>query len=239
MSTELLIIPDKPDIERDSIAKAWMDAGGTVQRIGKFWIKPKTQGFTVSLYGFDSFCLVLAQILKLTLSMVQDDWIAALPYPYLKRNIQISSIKEINSSSFPLFVKPVIPKLFKAEIFKDLPAFKDSIQNLQEDNLLICSEIIQVSKEVRCFILHQEIMAISYYEGSGSLEEPTAFVLEFLSKNILKFPNTFVLDLGFNEMDGWFIVEFNSTWGAGLNGCSPQAVVPCIRAASNASTNPM
>ena len=34
MRNEILLIPDKPDIERDSVAKTWIDKGGEVLRIG-------------------------------------------------------------------------------------------------------------------------------------------------------------------------------------------------------------
>jgi hypothetical protein len=32
----------------------------------------------------------------------------------------------------------------------------------------------------------------------------------------------------------WAVVEFNATWGAGLNGCAADDVVACIAAASSA-----
>jgi len=48
----------------------------------------------------------------------------------------------------------------------------------------------------------------------------------------LDLPTTFVLDLGYNEKLGWFVIEFNSSWGAGLNFCKPEKVVECIRAAA-------
>jgi len=40
------------------------------------------------------------------------------------------------------------------------------------------------------------------------------------------------LDLGFNEKDGWFILEFNSSWGAGLNSCNAQKVIDYIHIAT-------
>ena len=76
MKDELLLIPDKADIERDGIAKAKEEHGGIVKRIGKFWVKPETNGKRIALYGYDSFCLVLAQILELEMCMPKDEWIA-------------------------------------------------------------------------------------------------------------------------------------------------------------------
>ena len=37
MINEILLIADKPDIERDAIAKSWLQNGGEIKRIGKFW----------------------------------------------------------------------------------------------------------------------------------------------------------------------------------------------------------
>lgn len=54
MKNELLLIPDKPDIERDAIAKIWEEQGGEVQRIAKFWIKPAVGDKRVSIYGYDN-----------------------------------------------------------------------------------------------------------------------------------------------------------------------------------------
>jgi hypothetical protein len=38
----------------------------------------------------------------------------------------------------------------------------------------------------------------------------------------------YVVDIGYNTEKGWFIIEFNACWGAGLNGCSPEKVIDCI-----------
>jgi hypothetical protein len=35
-----LLISDKPDLERDSVAEAFAERGGAVHRIGRFWDPP-------------------------------------------------------------------------------------------------------------------------------------------------------------------------------------------------------
>jgi hypothetical protein len=47
----------------------------------------------------------------------------------------------------------------------------------------------------------------------------------------MSLPRTVVLDIGLQER-GWSVIEFNGTWGAGLNGCDPEKVLPAILAAS-------
>jgi hypothetical protein len=232
MQNELLLIPDKPDLERDALAKSWEVAGGEVMRIGKFWIKPDVGNKRVSIYGYDSFCLVLAQILGVEMEMVKDEWIAELPLDYLKRRILIKPISQLEEIEFPKFIKPVTPKLFKAEVFNTTKELKTKIEGIDEKEALICSDPILVSKEVRSFILNREIKDLAYYEGSGTLDAPRKFIEDFLANSKLELPRTFVLDVGFNEKDGWFVIEFNSSWGAGLNFCEPNKVMECIREAA-------
>ena len=45
-------------------------------------------------------------------------------------------------------------------------------------------------------------------------------------------PKSYVLDIGYNKANGWFIIEFNASWGAGLNGCQAEKVIECIRTAT-------
>ena len=92
MEKELLLIPDKADIERDTLADIWKREGGEVLRIGKFWIRPEVGDNSVSIYGHDSFCLVLAQVLGLEMEIVRDELIAEVPEKYLKRKIEAINI---------------------------------------------------------------------------------------------------------------------------------------------------
>jgi hypothetical protein len=64
-----LLIPEKADIERDAVATIWADAGGNVMRLGRFWDPPESLiPSQVTLYGNDTFCLVLEQKLGLSLT---------------------------------------------------------------------------------------------------------------------------------------------------------------------------
>jgi len=233
MKNELLLIPDKADVERDTLAEIWKDRGGTVKRIGKFWVKPDVGNKQVSLYGNDSFCLVLAQILEIDLIMPKDEVIAEIAKEFVKRKIVLQTIKEITSLQFPIFVKPVTPKLFKAAVYQNEKELRSKIQDIETEELLICSEIIIIEKEVRAFILNKEVQDLAFYEGSGAIEIPRVFIENFLNTTAIPLPKTYVLDIGYNEKDQWFIIEFNASWGAGLNFCKPEKVIDCIRVAAN------
>lgn len=232
MKDEILLIPDKPDIERDKLAEEWVKQKGEVRKIGKFWIKPEIDNQRISIYGYDTFCLVLAQILELDLISVKDEEIAKVEEEYLKRKVTIKTLAGLDSEIFPKFIKPVIPKLFKAQVFQSKEDFSVKIKNIEEHQKLICSEIVMVEHEVRAFILDREIIELAFYEGIGKIDEAKSFIESFLKSTKLKLPKTFVIDIGYNEINKWFIIEFNSTWGAGLNFCKPSKVIQCIREAT-------
>lgn len=235
MNDSILLIPDKEDIERDALAAAWEARGGSVQRIGKFWLKPETGTKQVSLYGWDTFCLVLAQVLDLELISPKDEMIAELSENYLKRTVRICTIAEMDTITFPKFFKPVKPKLFVAEVFDTLERLLEKVEDLEADERMICSDIIAIEQEVRVFVLDRNIQDLAFYEGAGELAAPRAFVQSFLENCHLDLPKTFVLDLAYNPKDDWFIIEFNASWGAGLNHCKADKILPCIQAATSTS----
>jgi hypothetical protein len=233
----ILIIPDKPDKESDALAKVWESKYGEVMRVGKFWIKPETKGKKVALYGYDSFCLVLAQILNLDMISPKDEWIALLEKQWINRKIDIKEIRQIDEIIFPKFIKPTIPKLFKGQIYASKIELSEAITDIKEDEKLIISTILAVDKEVRVFVLDKKIQDLAFYEGEGELEDAQIFATNFLKNTDLDLPKTFVMDLGYNKNEGWFIVEFNSSWGAGLNFCKPEKVIDCIKEATKNLTN--
>jgi hypothetical protein len=184
---------------------------------------------TVRLYGNDTFCLVLAQKFDLELVSPADDLMASLPERFLKRKLEIVSLGFIAQHHFPVFIKPVIPKLFRAGVYHTLAELQKEVAGLANDTRLIVSEIVDFSAEARSFVLNGEVKACAIYEGSADCEQALAFVQEITKSVAL--PVTCVLDVGFIADRGFAFIEANAAWGAGLNGCDPNGVVPCIEAA--------
>jgi len=232
MQNDLLIIPEKNDTERESLAAAWIKKGGQVLRLGKFWLKPEVGGKNVSIYGNDTFALVLAQLLDIELISPRDEQIADFSTAFVKRKISIKTIGTALELSFPIFVKPVIPKQFSSKIYSTLESLKSETLGLEEYEKIICSEIVIIDKEVRAFILGNSVADLAYYEGEGELSSPRDFLLKFMKTYETQLPQTYVIDLGWNAIIGWFIIEMNASWGAGLNNCQPERVIECIKFAS-------
>jgi hypothetical protein len=109
----------------------------------------------------------------------------------------------------------MVLKLFRAKIYASKSELNIETKGIKPKEGIILSETIAVEKEVRAFVLDEKVKSISFYEGEGNLNKPKDFLNRFLSQTKIDLPRTFVLDAGFNETDGWFILEFNASWGAG------------------------
>ena len=233
MINEILLISDKADIERDSIAESWKNNGGEIKRIGKFWEQPNIdQEKRITIYGIDTFSLVLAQVLGIKLIEPKDELISELDFKWIKRKIEILEITGIDKSLFPIFIKPVKPKTFKSSVYNDFDSFIKETTGIELNEQVIKSNIIKIESEVRAFILNNKILDMAIYEGNSDLESAKEFLTDFLQNHLIHLPKSYVIDLGFNQKDRWFVIEFNSSWGAGLNSCNPNKVIAGIREAT-------
>jgi hypothetical protein len=223
-----LVIPDKADVERDRIADVWIEGGGTVERLARFWAPPPIAKETVRIYGPDTFALVVAQKLGVELISPADDLLRKAPGPILRRDVVVAALKD--ARTFPAFVKPLVPKTFRAKIYETKEALDAECAGLSPETLVFISEIVDIEGEARFFALDGRIETGALYEGTGDLVEAARAAAEIA--HALPIPKTCVLDLALIRDRGWALLEFNASWGAGLNGCDPRKVAPCIAAAT-------
>ena len=228
-----LLIPAKSDVERDRVAQAWEAAGGRVQRVEKFWVKPDlADNEAVAIYGNDTFAQVLAQVLGLKLLSPDDALIGRISKEWTKRTILQRELAELVERDFPLFVKPVIPKQFAAAVYQSLSELQAATLDLPGKEVVLTSEKVEISAEARFFVLDGAIQASALYEGEGDLTDGESLVSGFARAHLGELPRTYVVDLAFNPDLGWLLLEFNASWGAGLNGCDANLVLPCIQYAT-------
>jgi hypothetical protein len=228
----VLLIPDKPDPERDAVATAWETAGGSVLRVGRFWEPPEVDRAHVRVYGNDTFCLVLAEKLALHLVSPSDRILESAPETLLHRDLRITPLGTLGGAAFPAFVKPVMPKQFKSTVYASKETLKAETLGLGPEVEVIVSEVVTFVAEARAFVLDASIKTCTIYEGSANAEEAARFAAQVAQT--LELPRTCVVDVGLLPDGRWALVECNATWGAGLNGCSASCVVDCIAAASSA-----
>lgn len=226
----ILAIPEKPDTERDAVADAWRRRGGTVTRIGRFWDPPPLERRAVKLYGRETFCLVLAQKLDLELVSPADDLILSAPEEVLRREIRRVRLGDLRREMLPAFAKSLAPKQFAAGVYPDLEALLQATAGLSPDDELILSEPVGFVAEARAFVLDGTVRAFGMYEGEDGVGHATRFAQRVVDS--VRLPTTAVVDVGLLADGDWALIEFNAVWGAGLNGCDPDSVVPCIREAT-------
>jgi hypothetical protein len=222
----LLLIPEKSDTERNAVAEVWQAQGGEVLPLGRFWAPPALNHSRVRLYGNDTFCLVLAQKLELELLSPPDDLLLQVNPLWLKRKVELYSLAQAFQLDYPQFIKPLIPKQFRAAIYSQPEELSKECEGLGVETQVLVSEIVEFTAEARAFLLDGRIETCAVYEGEAEVKEAFAFVSGFAQANQL--PKTCVIDVGYQPSKGWALVEANATWGAGLNGCDPFGAARCI-----------
>ena len=225
-----LLISDKPDVERDSVAKAFARYGGAVHRIARFWEPPALDPRSVRVYGADSFCLVLQQKLGFSLCSPDDELLLQVPSASLKRQIKRQSLGDVAAIAFPSFVKPVVPKQFRGAVYQSSDELTDGCRGLSSETAIFVSEPVTFAAEARTFVWEGQVLDSAVYEGGEKAVDAETFVTALT--RAMSLPRTVVVDVGFIDGRGWGVIEFNAAWGAGLNGCDPDKVLPAIVAAS-------
>lgn len=228
-----LLISDKPDPERDALAKSFARHGGEVHRLGRFWDPPSFDPATVRVYGADSFCLVLQQKLGFVLCSPADDFLLHVPAQFLQRRLEKRTLAEAESSLLPAFVKPVTPKQFRGAVYISANKLAEECRGLPPDTAVFVAEPVTLTAEVRSFVMNGRVLDAAIYEGSAEIANATKFVTELT--RVLLLPRAVVVDVGLIAGRGWAVIEFNAAWGAGLNGCDPEKVLPAVVAASGAA----
>lgn len=225
-----LLIPEKKDIEFDQVIAAWVERGGIVKRLGKYWTKDESlTNQPIAIYGNQTFALVLAQIYDVQLLSPDDALIARLDAKWTKRCITIKQVSQLSGIDFPVFIKPVIPKLFLADIFYNLIGFRQVTKGLQDNDEILVSNIVDnIQAEARSYIMDGEIKDLALYEGFVDLATGEEFLISFIKNNRNNLPKVVVIDIAYAEQTGWFVLEFNACWGAGLNNCKAEKIIDCI-----------
>ena len=224
------MIPEKTDVEFEQVFATWTKRGGQIKRLGKYWIKDEALAKQpIAIYGNQAFAFVLAQIYNVELLSPDDALIARLENKWIKRTVQLIQIGQLNEMDFPVFIKPVIPKIFMAGVFKTHAAFKQITNGLPDNEEILVSTVVEeITAEARSYVMNGIVQDIAFYEGSGDLNGGKTFVEDFMNSHAAALPHVVVVDIAYSAQTGWFVLEFNACWGAGLNNCNAEKVIDCI-----------
>jgi len=230
MGNTILLIPQKTDHESEQVLRAWINKKGELKKLGKYWIKDENLiARNIAIYGNQTFALVLAQVYNVELISPDDKMIATLNKIWTKREITIKTIADINEHNFPVFIKPIIPKSFVASIFYSLEDFERATKGLEKTEGLIISSIMEeITAEARGYLKNGQVKDLALYEGNADIEEGALFLQDFADKHLELLPKVVVIDIAYSRKLGWFVLELNACWGAGLNNCDAEKVIDCI-----------
>ena len=204
--------------------------GGVVHRIGRFWDPTIFEPSSVRVYGPDSFCLVLQQKLGFQLCSPDDDLLLRVPAKFLQRKLERRTLGEAAAGTFPVFIKPVMPKQFRGAVYQSSIALAEECRGLTPETAVFVAELVQFTCEVRSFVLDGRVLDAAVYEDTADVADAIQFIAALTQAMTL--PRTVVVDVGYVAGRGWAVIEFNAAWGAGLNGCDPGKVWPAVVAAS-------
>src|SRR6478735_8170342 len=139
----ILLIPEKTDVEFDQVITAYTKRGGRIKRLGKYWIKDEELAAEqIAIYGNQAFALVLAQLYELELLSPDDTLITRLEHTWTKRTVELKQLGGIKETDFPVFIKPVIPKMFLAGVFQNITDLKKATEGLPDTEEILVSTII-------------------------------------------------------------------------------------------------
>lgn len=226
----VLLVSEKLDAESDEVVEAWRKKGGEVKHLGKYWIKEDNLAVKkIAIYGNQTFALILAQLYGKDLLSPDDALIARLDQKWTKRNIKLLQIRDLTENAFPLFVKPLVPKLFPASLFNTKNNFDHVVDQLQGTENILASEIVDdIEAEARGYVMDGLCKDFAFYEGFADINTGVNFLNEFLTDHKYQLPKVVVIDVAYSQRIGWFILEFNACWGSGLNNCHAEKVIECI-----------
>jgi hypothetical protein len=208
-----------------------LNAGGTVERLDRFWEpSARLDRERVRLYGNDTFCLVVAEKLQLSLVSPDERILTAAPEFLARRKVRLERLGALAVGDFPIFAKPIVPKQFRAAVYSSLAELENECRGLDADTEILVSGILTLRAEARAFALDSIIRTVGVYEGVANPDHAAKFAERVV--NALDLPRTCVVDVGLLSDGTWVFIEANATWGAGLNGCEASAAVPCIAAAT-------
>lgn len=217
---------------------------GVAPRTGLAWRVPVGMATELHLRG-----------VQLALSAPTAEWFTTLPRDVTGRGLASVTVAELLAGDVALrdvrLVKLAEAKLrsFSAMAVDGLEPAQDAVRRAglpASTLLLVADTYLDCASEYRSFCVGRKVVALSPYlvEGESWSEaltqhrasfhveagEYVANVLSKLGNDAV--PPACVLDVARLEDGRYALLEANTTWGAGLYGCEPAAVLQAVLAAN-------
>jgi hypothetical protein len=242
--TTLLLPPRHTDdarlIWRAAIAEGW-----STLRLPSWTVPNDLRTRDLAFYGEPLLAAHIAGSLKVCFVEPQLDWLTTVPFEYLLRKIQFSTLADARRLKERAFVKPADDKAFRPQVFANGAAIHAN--ELYEPHLpVLISEPVNFELEYRFFVLEKSVQTFSLYCRSGEVVEYSEsytmdsdpfgpqvlrFAETIISDPRIYLPPAVVLDVGRLSSGDWAVIECNPAWGSGIYGCDPTLILPVLKRA--------
>jgi hypothetical protein len=227
------------------LAQAAARRGLEVRRVsGPADLAGLTKEHTVHWYGGPAAARRVVAELGIGLLQPDDDWLPLLGRRYTGRRIESATLADARKLTAPAFVKPPSDKSFPAGVYLDGTHLPRDGQGLTSDTRVLISEVVDVVREYRLFVLDGEVRAASRYAVHGRLEpgplegdlrerEARAFAAMVIRCLRYSLPSAVVVDIGLARDPGtgrerWIVVEANMAWFANCYTADPDRVLDVV-----------
>lgn len=223
-----LLVPALERWRTGAVARAWRRHGGRVRPVDRYWDAPLQPGPGLRLRGPDAFCRMLAARLGRVLPEPHDEWLARLPAHLLHRRVQVSTLGALAQHPRRRFIKPVEPKLFRAQVTDDPGLILARYSATRHDTRVLVSDVVVFDAEVRVFVLDDQVATAATYRGCAAPGDALDVARQLLPFPAM--PRAWVVDVGRLAGGAWAVIEFNAVHAAADYGCDPRAVARCVAA---------
>lgn len=154
-----------------------------------------------------------------------DPWLATLPFEYVQRRIELTTLARAWALDAPAFVKPPSDKQFPAVVYPDGLALPRTGARIAPGAPVLIADPVVFDREYRLFVLDGRVVTGSRYLTGGRLDplalrddplraEVAAFAHDLLAAVAGTLPSAVVIDVGRIEGGPWAVVEANMAWFA-------------------------
>ena len=138
---------------------------------------------------------------------------------YLYRRIRTIQLRSLKNEKLPVFIKPVKEKTAPGRIidsFDDLGEY----DKLPPETELLCSEVLDIVSEWRCFVRYGRIIGINNYAGDKDVLYDKSIIYSAV-ESCKDLPAGCALDFGVTSSGNTCLIEMNDGYSLGCYGLDP------------------
>lgn len=203
------------------------------------WRIPDSFSYTVgstAIYAGSLFVAAINEKLKLPLVDPPYDFLCQLPNYLRLRDVSMVKVRDLWSGYKGYFIKPVDEKTFPAQVYDDSRNIP-GLDLLDNEDLVLISDPVEWTSEVRNFVLDGRVFTDSYYRLSnqdvfkvpGSTERTFIEGIMSVLRSTGLDLSALVIDVGHIKGKGWAVIEANPAWASGLYACDPERALEVIK----------